>query len=79
MEITITIAVITVTAYSILIYAFIRNHYVYKECQKMINKIYATENWKQNRKILDEISYNKMLLTFWKPVKSFYKNITLLK
>ena len=33
------------------------------------------EDWKYYRKPFDEISFNEMVYTFWKPVGSFFKDI----
>jgi hypothetical protein len=65
----------------------IRNKFVLDESLRILDLIneLATDDinngreWKWRFLKFEEISYEKMLLTFWKPIKSFYKDSDILK
>jgi len=60
-----------------------RNFRVYEERIRVLN--YASKkakeaidkgcDWEKEYEIADRYSYNEMMYKFWKPVKSFYKDI----
>ena len=63
----------------------IRNLLVYNERQRVL-KIVSTlarqdidngKDWRARYDLFNNVSYWKMLFHFWKPIKSFYKDITI--
>lgn len=68
----ITIIIYAITLVFALI-ALIRNDLVSKERGRLITWIFKQEDWKEKKKLLENPSYDKMLIQFWKPVKSYYK------
>ena len=65
------------------IFLWYRNSKVCKERLKIINiiselassDIYSNKDWRWRYEEFDTISYATMLLTFWKPINSFYKSM----
>lgn len=51
-----------------------RNNQVYKEKERCLD--WCSEDnykhWDEREKLYEKYSYDEMLKTFWKPVKSFY-------
>jgi len=67
----------------LLVFMLIRNSQVYNErikCLKIMSKQALDDinngdfNWRRRYNFFDEVSYDNMLLQFWKPVHSFYQN-----
>ena len=62
--------------------ALVRNYQVYKEQLRVIDVIHGLSNldidrgddWEWRYDEFNAMSYNKMLLEFWKPVSSFFAN-----
>lgn len=83
------IVILSISAILLLfcIYMMIRNHLVCNEKLRILGIIsqLASEDLKNRKEWVwryrhfDDISYEKMLFTFWKPLKSFYKNSDILK
>jgi len=82
------ITIFVIIIFCILAYFSIRSNRVYKERIKILAKIFTLntqdidngkgyDGWRYRE--FSKISYNRMWLTFWKPIKSFYKNVNLLK
>jgi hypothetical protein len=69
------LAIVLITIASACAYMLIRNEMVYRERTRMINKCSASslDSWQQVLAQYNQYTYNEMLLKFWKPVKSFYR------
>ena len=66
-------SIISIIIILFLLMLIVRNELVFRERNKMIDWIFSHKNWEEKIKLFDEYGYNEMVLKFWKPVKSFYK------
>lgn len=55
-------------------YMLYRNGMVSKERGRMIKWIFQQEDWEEKKELLKNPTYDEMMLKFWKPVSSFYKD-----
>lgn len=82
------IVILWIICIVVLFYISPRNKKVYSERMRVLNLIFdnyykllksgknvETTYYEDKLKEFDKISYNEMLYKFWKPVKSFYKDI----
>lgn len=58
-----------------------RNSQVFKLRNEIIDKVFSYSDWPWRRDVYKSVSYNEMMLDFWKPIKaeSFYKDLSFLK
>jgi len=56
-------------------FGWFRNNAVFKERERIREEIiFAGNDWREKLKIYNEVGYQEMVLKFWKPVDSFYKD-----
>lgn len=58
----------------------IRSQYVYLEKRRVLHEVFYNpdgsprKDWDERIKVYEKISYDEMVLKFWRPVSSFYKD-----
>lgn len=61
------------------IYMLIRNQMVKNYRLKLIDKIFSFKDYKWRNEIYDSVSYDKMMIQFWRRLDSFYPDKSFLK
>lgn len=64
------------------VYIGVRNELVYRERTRILHRvselaqkdISERRDWEWRYRAMDGVSYHRMMLEFWKPVRSFYKH-----
>lgn len=62
-------------------YMMWRNSRVFQFRREISDIVFATDDWQWRLKVYRTVTYDQMMLQFWKPVKpeSFYKDLSFLE
>lgn len=56
------------------IYMLYRNNKVFEYRSKLLEQIFRDHDYKDRLVIYNSVSYNRMMLIFWKPLDSWFKD-----